>query len=103
MAQINPNICLRIRAKSGACKKAQVKQILRRYFYCCSHSCFVSYVFACQGFTFKISRGRGAGLPRFLAPLPGFAQLLNTGATRFYKITLSIPQWHLTFFAGFAA
>ena len=52
---------------------------------------------------FKISRGRGVGLPRFLAALPGIARLLNTGATRLRKITLFIPQWHLTFFAGFAA
>ena len=39
----------------------------------------------------------------FLAALPGFMRFLNTGGIRFRKITLFIPQWHLTSFEGCAA
>ena len=39
----------------------------------------------------------------FLAALPGFARLLNTGAIRFRKTTLYIPEWRLPFFCGIAA
>jgi hypothetical protein len=36
----------------------------------------------------------------FLAALPNFLQVLYTGAFRFYKTALYIPEWHLPFFAG---
>ena len=39
----------------------------------------------------------------FLAALPNFLQVPYTGAFRFYKTALYIPEWRLPFFCGIAA
>jgi len=49
----------------------------------------------------KFRAAEASVFQNFLPTLPGFARLLNTGAIRFRKITLHIPEWRLTFFCGF--